>query len=94
MTAFYASQARRFIRKLIQIQQVTESKGYVRKDQPAVRESRHHLKKYLDYYRYDTDEKMRSFWQRNEDHIRTLLPSDSHPAFDKLMEEFITLKNQ
>lgn len=94
MISFYASQARRFIRKLIQIQQVVDGKGYVRNDQPAVRQSRAHLKKYLDYYRYDTDEKMRGFWDRNREHIRTLLPSDSHPAYQKLIEEFTSLENQ
>lgn len=94
MTGFYASQARKFIRKLIQIQQVVERRGYVRNDQPAVRQSREHLKRYLDYYRYDTDEKMRSFWDRNREHIRTLLPSESHPAYNSLLNEFITLENQ
>ena len=89
----YATQARMFIRKLIQMQQVVERKGYVRNDQPAVRQSREHLKKYLDYYRYNTDELMRGFWQRNQHHIRTLLPADTHPAFEKLMEQYIQLNN-
>jgi hypothetical protein len=94
MTGYYASQARKFIRKLIQIQQVVDRKGYVRNDQPAVRQSREHLKRYLDYYRYDTDEKMRGFWDRNREHIRTLLPSDTHPAYESLIHEFISLENQ
>lgn len=89
----YATRARLFIRKLIRLQQTIEEKGYQRNDQPAVRQSRKHLKTYLDYFKYDTDDKMRGFWQRNQEHIRTLLPSDSHPAFQKLMEEYIELQN-
>jgi hypothetical protein len=87
----YATQARLFIRKLIRLQQVIEDKGYRRADQPAIRQSRNQLKTYLDYFRYETDEKMRGFWQRNQNHIRTLLPSDSHPAFQKLMQEYLEL---
>ena len=89
----YATQARVFIRKLIRMQQEMERKGLVRHDQPAVRHSREHMKLYLDYYRYDTDQKMRGFFARNIDYIRTLLPGDSHPGFKKLMDEFISLKD-
>ncbi len=90
----YATEARVFIRKLIRMQQVIEQKGYRRNDQPAVRKSREHLKLYLDYYRYEQDEQMRRFWERNEHHIRTLLPADSHPAFEKIMQQYINLQNQ
>jgi len=88
----YATEARVFIRKLIRMQQVIEQKGYRRSDQPAVRKSREHLKLYLDYYRYEQDDQMRSFWTRNQEHIRTLLPSDTHPGFKTIMDQYMKLK--
>jgi len=90
----YAKEARRFIEKLINMQKVIEQKGYQRTDQAAVRQSREKLKNQLDFYAYKTDEQMRGFFDRNQDHIKTLIPGESHPAFTKLMNEFITLKNQ
>lgn len=90
----FATEARLFIRKLIRLQQVIEEKGYRRNDQPAIRQSREHLKRYLDYYHYKTNEQMHSFWARNHEHIRTLLPAETHPGYHKLLEEYITLNNQ
>jgi len=90
----YAKEARTFIEKLISMQKVIEKEGYRRTDQAAVRQSREKLKKQLDFYPYKTDEQMKGFFERNQDHIRTLIPAETHPAFTKLMNEFITLKNQ
>jgi hypothetical protein len=47
---------------------------------------------YLDYFRYDSEEKMRRFWDHNQQHIRTLLPGENHPSFTKLMNEYLELK--
>lgn len=88
----FANEARQFIEKLIRIQRVIERKGYKRIDQPAVSKAREHLSKQLEFYPYDTDEKMKGFWERNQPEIRTLIPSETHPAFRKLMTEFINLK--
>lgn len=90
----YAADAKRYILKLISIQNKIEKKGYTRIDQAAVRQAREHLKKYLDYYKYDSDEKMRGFFERNHDRIKTLIPNESYPGFEKLMNEFINLQNQ
>jgi hypothetical protein len=90
----YAAEARKFIEKLIQMQKVIEQKGYQRTDQAAVRQSRDKLKKQLDFFPYKTDEQMRGFFDRNQEAIKTLIPGESHPAFAKLMKEYITLKNQ
>lgn len=90
----YAKEARQFIEKLISMQKVMEQKGYQRTDQAAVRQSSSKLKKQLDYFPYETDEKMRRFFDRNQEAIKTLIPGENHPAFTKLMNEYITLKNQ
>lgn len=90
----YAKEARTFIEKLINMQKVIEQKGYQRTDQAAVKQSSDKLKKQLDFYPYKTDEQMRGFFNRNQEAIKTLIPGESHPAFNKLMNEFITLKNQ
>lgn len=89
----YAAEAKKYILKLIHIQKVIEEKGYQRADQAAVRQAREHLFKYLNYYRYDSDEKMRGFFERNHDRIKTLIPNESYPGFKKLMNEFINLQS-
>jgi len=90
----YADEARKFIEKLISMQKKIEEKGYRRIDQATVQQSSSKLKKQLDFYPYKTDEQMRGFFNRYQEHIRTLIPTETHPAFTKLMNEFITLKNQ
>jgi len=90
----YAIEAKQYIRKLINIQNKIENKGYQRIDQAAVRQAKEHLKKYLDYYNYDSDDKMRGFFERNHDRIKTLIPNENYPGFQKLMNEFMNLKNQ
>lgn len=90
----YYQQARQFIEKLISLQRGMKSQGFVRHDYGAVIQSIDELEKYLNTYRYDTDDKMRSFWQRKENHIRTLLPGQKHSAFKSILNEFITLKDQ
>lgn len=90
----YHKAARSYILKLIRIQSHLEKKGYVRADQALVRISIRHLKKYLNYYPYNTDQLMAGFFQRNSQHIRTLIPHASYPGQKKLMNEFLTLKNQ
>lgn len=90
----YADDAKRYILKLIHIQSKIEKKGYQRIDQASVRQAREHLSKYLNYYRYETDEKMRGFFKRNHDRIKALIPNESYPGFKKLMNEFINFQNQ
>lgn len=90
----YAADAKKYILKLIHIQNVIEKKGYLRADQAAIRHAREHLTKYLNYYRFDTDDKMRSFFDRNRNEIKTLIPTPNHPGFKKLMEEFNNLQNK
>ncbi|MBV5313789.1 MAG: hypothetical protein JZU47_10870 [Prolixibacteraceae bacterium] len=89
----YAADAKRYILKLINIQNHIEKKGYRRIDQAAVRQAKEHLRKYLEYYKFDSDEKMRGFFERNHDKIKTLIPTESYPGFKKLMNEFINLQN-
>jgi len=90
----FATDARKYIEKLIRLQKIIEQKGYRRVDQVSVSQARTHLKKQLDFYRYDTDEKMHGFWEHNRNEIRTLIPNDTSKSFMKLMNEFITLQNQ
>lgn len=90
----FAQDARQYIEKLIRLQKKIEEKGYQRVDQAAVIQARKHLKKQLEFYPYNTNEKMRGFWEHNRDQIRALIPSDSHRCFKKLMKEFINLQNQ
>lgn len=90
----YYQQARQFIEKLIRLQRGMKSQGFVRHDYGAVSQSIGELEKYLKTYRYDSDDKMRSFWQRKEEHIRILLPGQNHPGYQNIIDEFITLKNQ
>ena len=90
----YATEAKQYIRKLIHIQQNIEKKGYVRVDQFAVIQAREHLDKYLSFYKFETDDKMKSFFERNKDRVRTLIPNESYPGFKKLINEFINLQNQ
>lgn len=87
----YSQDARQFIIKLIRIQRKLYRKGFRRKDQPAVRESIVHLSKYLNYYRYN-DEQMKSFFVRNIDKIRTLIPHPAYPGYQKLLDEFLNLQ--
>ena len=87
----FCKEARLYIQKLISLQQVIEQKGYRRIDQPTVVQARKHLKKYLDYYHYDSDDQMRLFWARNRPYIRTLVPCENHPAYQKLLNEFIKM---
>lgn len=88
----YAADAKRYILKLIHIQNVIEKKGYRRIDQASVIQARKHLKNQLEFYPYNTDEKMRAFWNHNRDEIRTLIPAESHRCFKKLMNEFLELQ--
>ena len=90
----YYTEARAYIEKLIRIQRQLLRKGFVRRDEPVVVESMAHLSKYLKYYRYDSDEKMRSFFHRNRERIRILLPGRSYPGFETLNREFMNLQNQ
>lgn len=90
----YHQQARQFIEKLIRIQKSMKKHEFVRHDYSAVSSSIAELEKYLKAFRYDDDDKMRGFWQRKENHIRTLLPGQNHPAFKSILNEFITLKDQ
>jgi hypothetical protein len=89
----YAAQARNYIEKLIRLQQKIEEKGYRRIDQGTVVQARRLLKNQLEAYPYNTDDKMRGFWERHNDEIRVLIPAESHRCFKKLMNEFITLKS-
>ncbi len=86
--------ARRYIMKLIRIQTYLLKKGYARVDQPTVMEAIAHLRKYLEYYRYDSDDKMKGFFEKNHDRIRALIPGESYPGYKKLMNEFMNLQNQ
>lgn len=86
----FSQDAKRFIVKLIRIQRTLERKGFVRNDQPKVRESMIHLQKYLDYYRY-TDDQMKGFIARNRERIRILIPHRHYPGFKKLIEEYQNL---
>ena len=90
----FAQEARKYIEKLIRLQTKIEEKGYRRIDQATVIQARKHLKNQLEFYPYNTDDKMRGFWENNRDEIRALIPAESHRCFKKLMNEFITLQNQ
>ena len=90
----FAQEARRYIEKLIRLQKKIEEKGYRRIDQAAVIQARKHLKNQLEFYPYNTDEKMRGFWEHNRDEIRALIPAESHRCFKKLMNEFLELQNK
>ena len=90
----FATEARQYIEKLIRLQKKIEEKGYRYIDHEAVQQARQHLKNQLEFYPYDSDEKMRSFWDRHRNEIRGLIPSQSHRCFKKLMTEFINLQNQ
>lgn len=87
-------QARAYIMKLIRLQTYLLKKGYAREDQPTVLEAIAHLKRYLDYYRYDSDDKMKGFFEKNHDRIRALIPGENYPGYKKLMNEFINYNNQ
>lgn len=63
----FATEARQYIEKLIRLQNKIEQKGYRRIDQAAVIQARKHLKNQLEFYPYNTDEKMRCFWEHNRD---------------------------
>jgi len=86
----FSRDARRFIVKLIRIQKKLSKKGYIRTDQPAVSESINHLTRYLTYYRYN-DEQMKSFFRRNRERIRILIPHRNYPGYKKLLNEFYQL---
>lgn len=89
----FCKEVRLYVQKLIRMQQVIEQKGYRRINQPTVSQAREHLKKYLDYYRYDSDDQMRQFWERNRPYIRTLILCENHLAYQKLMNEFIEMNH-
>jgi hypothetical protein len=90
----FFQEARAYIEKLIRLQAYLVSKGYARVDQPAVLEAKENLKKYLDYYHYDSDEKMRNFFESNHDRIKALIPGENYRGYQKLMQEFMKLQNQ
>ena len=90
----FAQEARIFIEKLIRLQKKIEEKGYRRQDQGIVIQARKHLKKQLEFFPYNTDDKMKGFWEQNRDEIRALIPAESHRCFQKLMNEFMNLQNQ
>lgn len=90
----FAQEARLYIEKLIRLQIKIEEKGYRRIDQGTLIQARKHLKNQLEFYPYNTDEKMRGFWEHNQNEIRALIPGEFHRCFKKLMNEFINLKNQ
>jgi hypothetical protein len=89
----YASKAKSYILKLIRIQKAMRKQGLVRHDIAAVARSIDHLENYLNFYKYDTDEKMYRFYTQNIDRIRLLLPSEKHQDYQKLLQEFIDLKD-
>lgn len=88
----YHEEARNFIEKLIRLQKGIKSAGYVRKDFGAVSQSISELKRYLDYYKYDTDEKMKAFWKSKAQHIRNILPKPTYKGYEKIMGEFDKLQ--
>jgi hypothetical protein len=88
----YAQEARQFITKLINMQKGMKKQGFIRHDYSAVSQSITELEKYLKAFKYDSDEKMRGFWNRKENHIRNLIPGQNHPAFKTIINEFIALK--
>lgn len=90
---FYV-QSRQFIEKLINLQRGMSRKGFIRHDYNDVIKSICELEKYLKIYRYDNDDKMRNFWKRKENYIITLLPGQNYPGYEKLMEQFLSLKNE
>lgn len=89
----YHEEARQFIKKLIRLQRTIKEMGYVRRDFGAVNQSMAELNKYLDYYKYDTDEKMKAFWNSKQAHISNLLPRPTYKGYEKIMQEYINLNN-
>lgn len=90
----FFKEARAYIVKLIRIRTYLIKEGYTSEDQPIILQAIAHLKKYLNYYRYDSDDKMKSFFERNQDRIRALIPGENYPGYQKLMNEFLNYKNQ
>ncbi|HET6558100.1 MAG TPA: hypothetical protein VFG54_12345 [Prolixibacteraceae bacterium] len=90
----FCKDARAYIMKLIKIRTYLLKEGYTGEDQPIIVEAIEHLKRYLEYYRYDSDDKMRSFFYYNNDRIRALIPGENYPGYQKLMNEFLNYKNQ
>lgn len=90
----FAKEARAYIEKLIRLQRKMYEKGYRRADQGDVNIAMQKLKNQLDFYRYDTEFKMKMFWSLYNREIRLLIPTESHRCYKKLMNEFINLQNQ
>ena len=83
----FHQQARDYIHRLVNLQKFMP-KEYKRIDQVTVIQSMDTLEKYLDFYAYDTDHKMRTFWRKHRWRIKILLPRKEHSAFEKLLVEF------
>lgn len=90
----YHEEARQFIEKLIRLQKTIKEKGYVRRDFGAVNQSMNELTKYLNYYKYDTDEKMKTFWSSKQVHIRNILPRKTYKGYEKIMKEYLKLQEE
>lgn len=87
-------EARKYLQKLIRIQRYLIKQGFKRSDHQQLTESLTFIDVQLRTYKYASDDKMRSFMARHHDQIRTLIPNESYPGFQKLMNEFINLQNQ
>lgn len=83
----FHSAARDFIIRLINLQKHIPA-SYKRIDQITVIKCLDTLESYLDFYPYETDQKMRFFWNKHRYRIRILMPSVKHPAYAKLLIEF------
>ncbi|HAX95622.1 MAG TPA: hypothetical protein DCY35_03750 [Prolixibacteraceae bacterium] len=83
----FHEQARDYIHRLLKLQKFMP-KEYKRIDQVTVIQAMDTLEKYLDFYAYDTDQKMRTFWRKHRWRIKILLPRKEHSAFEKLLVEF------
>ena len=90
----YYQDARKFIEKLIKLQKGMKKRNMVRHDYGAVSQSIDELQRYLKFYKYDTDEKMRVFWENKLQLIRNLLPGQNYRGYQKIMNEYIEIKNQ
>jgi hypothetical protein len=87
-------EARKFLLKLVRIQKTQIKKGYLHQDQQRINEALNFISKQLQYFKYANDDKMRSFFDRHHDRIRALIPGESYPGFEKLMNEFMNFQNQ
>jgi hypothetical protein len=84
----FSRNVRSWLDRIIRKRILLVSRGASRKNPSLMLTHTSHLRKYLDYYSYNTDKKMARFFLMNKDRIHSILPGEGSPGFNRAEEDY------